>query len=153
VVNNKLPEDYIEALKNKFPNIKVDEKQHITVPVVDFISFMTELQEHSDYSMNYLTNLTATDYDDGFELIYNLVSLAHGYTLMVKVKLPGRENPEIPSLSSLWGGAIWQEREVYDLMGINFTGFPGHPTRILLDDDFEGYPLRKDFQWEGGQRE
>lgn len=144
----KLPEKCITALKNKFPGIEVDDKQDVIVPAADLVSFMTELQKHSDYSMDYLTNLTAVDYEDGFQLIYNLVSLTHGYTLMIKVKISDRENPEIPSLSPHWGGAIWQEREVYDLMGINFTGYPDHPTRILLDDDFEGYPLRKDFQWE-----
>jgi len=69
---------------------------------------------------------------------------------MVKVKIEDKEEPAAPSLTPLWGGANWQEREVYDLFGITFTGHP-NLRRILLDDDFAGYPLRKDFEWEGGR--
>ncbi|MFZ5596290.1 MAG: NADH-quinone oxidoreductase subunit C [Bacillota bacterium] len=146
-----LPPELMEALKNKFPGMEVNEKGDVCIPAGDLIPFMTEVKESPDYAMEYLTNLTAADYEDRFEVVYNLVSLVHGYTLMVKVKIEDKEKPEVPSLCPLWGGANWQEREVYDLMGIVFTGYPGHPTRILLDDNFEGHPLRKDYQWEGGR--
>ncbi len=147
----KLPDELLEALKAKFPGIEVSESRDITVPAEDLIPFMTELKDNPDYAMDFLTNLTAADYGDRFEMVYNLISLAHSYTLMVKVKIEDRDNPEIPSLIPLWGGADWQEREVYDLLGIVFTGCPGHPTRIFLEDNFKGYPLRKDFRWEGGR--
>ncbi|MFZ5631632.1 MAG: NADH-quinone oxidoreductase subunit C [Bacillota bacterium] len=147
----RLPAELLEALKNKFPGMEVDEKQDVAVPAEDLIPFMTELRENPDYAMDYLTNLTAVDYQDRFEMVYNLISFVHGYTLMVKVKILDKENPQVPSLCPLWDGANWQEREVYDLMGIVFTGYPDHPTRIFLDDNFKGYPLRKDFRWEGGR--
>jgi NADH-quinone oxidoreductase subunit C len=151
VASYEPPVQLLEALKEKFPAIEIAGEGELLVPAGDLIPVMTELKENPDYAFDFLTNLTAADYPDRFEVVYNLVSFKHNYTLMVKVKLEDKENPAAPSLCPLWGGARWQEREVYDLMGINFTGYPGHPTRILLDDSFKGHPLRKDFQWEGGR--
>ncbi len=151
MANYLQPEEIIGKLKTKFPGIRLGEEQNLIVGSEDLISIMTELKENPDYLMDYLTNLTAVDYKEDFRMVYNLFSLINGHVLMVKVVLPKGEIVEVPSLSNLWAGAIWQEREVYDLMGINFTGFPDHPSRIFLDDDFEGFPLRKDFQWQGGR--
>ena len=147
----ELPNVMIEKLKNKFPNIEIHEGQDILVSLEDLVPFMTEIKGNPDYAMDFLTSLTASDYPDGFEMVYHLVSLNHCYTMTVKAKVTDKENPEVPSLCPLWGGAHWQEREVYDLLGIVFTGYPDHPSRIFLNDDFDGYPLRKDFQWVGGR--
>lgn len=147
----KIPAELLEALKNKFPGMEVLESQDVTIPLDDLLPFMSDVKENPDYAMDFLTNLTAVDYQDRLETVYNLVSITHGYTLMVKVKIEDKEKPEVPSLCPLWKGADWQEREIYDLMGTVFTGYPGHPTRILLDECFKGHPLRKDFQWEGGR--
>lgn len=147
----QLPSHLMDALKEKFPGMEVNERQEVTLLPEDLIPFMTEVKENPDYAMDYLSNLTAADYQDRFETVYNLVSMTHGYTLTVKVKITDKANPEAPSLCPLWLGADWQEREVYDLMGIVFTGYPGHPTRIFLEENFKGHPLRKDFQWEGGR--
>jgi len=151
VADCKVPTELIEALQSKFSGMEVLENQSIIIPADNLITFMTELKENLDFAMDYLTNLTAVDYQDRFEAVYNLVSITHGYTLMVKVRISDKEKPEVPSLCPLWKGANWQEREIYDLMGIVFTGYPGHPTRILLDECFKGHPLRKDFEWEGGR--
>ncbi len=151
MVNYQLPEELIQQLKEKFPSLEVAEGRAVIAPAEELPALMKELKENPDYDFNFLTNVTAVDYADRFEIVYNLISLERGYTLMVKVKLTDKENPAVPSLCPLFAGANWQEREVYDLMGINFTGYPGHPTRILLDDNFRGHPLRKDFQWEGGR--
>lgn len=139
-----------EELKQKFPAVEVDEKFTVTVPAGDLLALMKELKENPEYDYNFLTNLTAVDYPDNFTIVYNLVSFSHCNDIMLKVKVEDKENPALPSLTPLWGGADWQEREVYDLFGITFTGHP-NLKRILLDDQFEGYPLRKDFQWEGGR--
>lgn len=148
----ELPAELMGALKDKFPgSIEVAGEGVLLVSAGDLIPLMTELKKNAAYGFDYLTNLTAVDYTDHFMVIYNLVSIEHNHTLMVKVKLEDKQNPAVPSLCALWRGANWQEREVYDLMGINFTGYPGHPTRILLDESFVGHPLRKDFQWEGGR--
>lgn len=151
MANSQLPAELIQALQEKFPGIEVMENQNIIVPKDDLIPFMTEIKENPDYALDFLTNLTGADYKDRFESVYNLISFTHGYTLMVKVKIEDKDNPTVPSLCPLWGGADWQEREIYDLMGIVFTGYPGHPTRIFLRENFEGHPLRKDFKWEGGR--
>lgn len=102
------------------------------------------LKETPEYSFNYLNNLTAVDYFDYFELVYNVTSFTKHLTLIVKTRVSGRDNPEIPSISQLWRGADFQEREIFDLLGIRF---PGHPNlkRIALWESFEGHPLRKDF--------
>jgi NADH-quinone oxidoreductase subunit C len=78
-----------------------------------------------------------------FELAYNLYSLKHKSRFFLRTRLPG-DKPEIRSLTPLWNGANWLEREAFDMMGIIFTGHPDL-TKILTPDDLEGYPLRKDF--------
>jgi len=93
---------------------------------------------------DYLTSITAVDYYDYFEVIYQLTSIEHNHSLVVKARCYGRENPTLPSVVSLWRAADFQEREIYDLMGISFEGHP-NLKRIALWDGFEGHPLRKDF--------
>lgn len=83
------------------------------------------------------------------EVAYNLYSIPYNLHLMLKVALPrnaaGAPLPEVPSLTTLWRTADWHEREVFDLMGISFSGHPDL-RRILLPADWEGYPLRKDYR-------
>ncbi len=93
---------------------------------------------------DYLTYVTAVDYLDYFEVVYRLASLKYNHSLVIKARLYERENPALPSVIGLWRGADFQEREIYDLMGIGFTGHP-NLKRIFLWDGFEGYPLRKDY--------
>lgn len=78
------------------------------------------------------------------EVIYHLYSIPFNSSLMLKVILP-RENPEVASLSGVWKSANWLEREVYDMFGIKFKNHPDL-RRILMPNDWEGYPLRKDYQ-------
>lgn len=111
------------------------------------VQIMNTLREN--YGFNHLANLTAADYGEEFELIYHLNSIPDYKTLAVKTRV-GRGAARVDSLFSVWPTADWQEREVYDLMGI---GFNNHPNliRVLLPDDFEGHPLRKDFRI-GGEK-
>lgn len=96
-----------------------------------------------DLRFDYLTNLTAVDYLEYFEMIYHLVSMTGRQSLMVKARVYGRDNPEVPSVSHIWRGADFQEREVFDLLGIRFIGHQ-NLKRIALWEGFEGHPLRKD---------
>ncbi|MEE9365155.1 MAG: NADH-quinone oxidoreductase subunit C [Dehalococcoidales bacterium] len=102
------------------------------------------LKDTEGLDFDFLNFVTATDFYDHFEVVYMLSSLEHNHSLMVKVRCYGRENPSLPSVVSLWQGADFQEREIYDLFGIRFEGHP-NLKRIFLWEGFEGHPLRKDF--------
>ena len=101
----------------------------------------------NEYGFNHLANLASVDYMDSFEIVYHLYSIPDNRKIVVKVRVP-REKPEVDSVFSIWPAADWQEREIYDLMGITFKGHP-NLVRILMPDDYTEHPLRKDFKLEG----
>jgi NADH-quinone oxidoreductase B subunit/NADH/F420H2 dehydrogenase subunit C len=102
------------------------------------------LQETPELAFDYLANLTSVDYPDRFEVVYHLCSTAHeGPPLLLKAHAD-KADPQVPSLVPVWAGAHVQEREVYDMMGVRFTGHPDL-RRILMWEGFEGYPLRKGY--------
>lgn len=103
------------------------------------------LKDEPGLDFDYLNNLTAADYQQYFEVVYNLTSLKHNHSLTLKVRCHDKNEPSVPSVYHLWQGADFQEREVFDLMGV---GFKGHPNmkRIFLWEGFAGHPLRKDYQ-------
>jgi NADH-quinone oxidoreductase subunit C len=84
-----------------------------------------------------------------FEVVYHLHSIARNLRLRVKARLPG-ETPEIDSVTSVWRSANWYERETFDLFGIRFRNHPDL-TRIMLPEDWEGHPLRKDYPVTGAR--
>ncbi len=93
---------------------------------------------------DYLNDMTATDYFDYFEIVYQITSLALNQKIYVKTRLPGRENLSLPSVVNVYKGADYQEREIFDLLGIKFEGHP-NLKHIVLWEGFKGYPLRKDY--------
>lgn len=103
------------------------------------------LRERLEYVL--LSMVTAVDYPDRIEVIYLAFNLEHPHGVLLKTRLPREELPACPTLTTVWPGAEFQEREVYDMMGINFVGHPDL-RRILTEDDFPGHPLRKDFSIE-----
>jgi NADH-quinone oxidoreductase subunit C len=92
-----------------------------------------------------LSNLSGVDYraDGQIEVIYHLYSYTHRHKLVLKVRTP-REEAVLPSVESIWKAANWHEREVFDLLGVKFTGHPDL-RRLLMPEDWIGHPLRKDF--------
>lgn len=90
-----------------------------------------------------LSSISGVDMLDHLETVYHVRSITRGQLLQIKVRLD-HEKPEVDSVVSVWPTANWLERETYDLFGIKFTGHPDL-RRMLLDDDFEGYPLLKSF--------
>ncbi len=110
-------------------------------PLLDVATFLRDTPE---LEFDYLAHITAVDYYDYFEVIYQLVSIKHNHSLLLKTRCYGRDNLSLPSVVSLWQGADYQEREIYDLMGITFNGHP-NMKRIVLWQGFEGHPLRKDY--------
>jgi len=103
-----------------------------------------EKAQHSGFVL--LTDLTAVDRhprEPRFEIVYLLTAPEAAARLRLKVRIPG-DDPTTPSATPLWAGADWLEREAFDLFGIRFDGHP-NLRRILMPDDWEGHPLRKDF--------
>jgi NADH-quinone oxidoreductase subunit C len=103
------------------------------------------LRDDPGLQCNFLMCLSGVDYGAGKPLgvVYHLQSLTLMHQIVLKVDLP-RESPSVPSVAGIWRTADWHEREAYDLFGIRFEGHPDL-RRILLPDDWEGYPLRKDY--------
>jgi NADH-quinone oxidoreductase subunit C len=100
---------------------------------------------------NFLSDISAVDRFPGeprFELNYHLLSLPNRQTLRLRVWVSGLANPAVDSVTPVWPTANWHEREVFDLFGIRFDGHPDL-RRILMPDDWEGHPLRKDYPVEG----
>lgn len=105
------------------------------------------LKEDPRLDLSFLTDITAVDYlgkkTPRFEAVYHLYSLKAKHRLRVKVPVP-EEDPVVDSLVPLWKGANWLEREVWDMFGIRFRGHPDL-RRVLLYEEFQGHPLRKDY--------
>jgi len=108
------------------------------------------LFDDRELEVRFLSDICALDWlgqpeeDEGrFEVVYNLYSIKNKYRFFLRVKL-SEDNPDVDSITSIWQSANWLEREVYDLMGVNFLGHPDL-RKILTPDELEGHPLRKDF--------
>ena len=137
-------------IKERFPSAVLDitefAGEHILhVQGQDILLVLTELK---DDGFNFLADLTAIDNltlggFERFAVSYHLLSHKTTERLTVKAYIP-EEKPSLPSVESLWKTADWQEREVFDLYGIKFEGHP-NLIRIMNPNDFEGYPLRKDY--------
>ena len=102
------------------------------------------LHDDPELDARFLSLLSGIDRYDYFEIDYQLASLVHNHRFALKVHADDHEQPEAPSVSSIWLGANLQEREAYDLMGIRFSGHPDL-KRLFLWEGFPGHPLRKDF--------
>jgi NADH:ubiquinone oxidoreductase subunit C len=108
---------------------------------------VTFLKESPDFRMDYLSSVTGADYLQFLESVYHLYSMALKIgPVMLRVRV-SREDPRVPSLTPLFRGAEFQEREAYDMYGIVYMGHPD-PRRLFMWDGFEGFPMRKDYQQE-----
>lgn len=131
----------MQNILEKFPDVQVTITGSLVVPAEQLVSVAIKLRDQESH--NYLANLTSSDYEDCFEVVYHFCSIEGGSPITIVVRTD-KENPSVPSLTPIWAGADFQEREVYDMMGIRFEGHP-NLKRILMWDGFEGFPLRKDY--------
>ncbi|MDF2835302.1 MAG: dehydrogenase, subunit [Paenibacillus sp.] len=102
------------------------------------------LKDHGELRFDYLRNVTGVDYETHLEVVYHLLSLTSKHVVAVKLRTE-RDSASVPSATPVWRSAEWNEREIYDLLGVDF---PGHPDmrRIMMPDDWVGHPLRKDYE-------
>lgn len=150
-------ENLVKDIQDRFGayNIQLLEgtKQHtIVVDSTVLVELCRYLRDSQTYYFDFLANITAVDYhpENRFTVVYHLASLPYQTQLAIRVDLPVVNRdvdnlPEVPSVSSVWRTADWHEREAFDLMGIYFTNHPDL-RRILLPDDWAGFPLRKDYE-------
>ena len=103
-----------------------------------------QLKENIDTSFDYMFCQTGIDWLENMEVVYHLRSTSHRHEVVIRTQITDRENPTVDSVYDLWKTADFHEREIFDLLGIRFNNHPDL-RRIFLDEDWEGYPLRKDY--------
>ncbi|WP_459501985.1 NADH-quinone oxidoreductase subunit C [Bacillus sp. C1] len=136
VGEHSLEDYYINKLSKDVPTIVLKQECYYEV--------MELLRSHEGLAFDYMSELHATDFVTHMEVYVHLFSYGKRQSIAVKVKVD-RESPRVRSVTPLWQGADWPEREAYDLLGVVFEGHP-NLTRILMPDDWDGHPLRKDYE-------
>jgi len=152
------PLEIANKIKEKFPEQVKDIKEFkgqvsVTLKKEKIIDICKWLYE--EFEFDYLKDLCGVDYlgkkEVRFEVVYTLYSIKHHYMIRLKAEVDDKD-PTIDSVINIWQGADWHERECYDMFGIIFKGHPDL-RRILLPEDWEGHPLRKDYPAEGPREE
>ena len=143
-----LPSEIFSRAKEKFGEriLEIVEQKPDPWMVVNppaIVEVCRFLKDDPATSFDCLSNESGVDYTDRIEVVYHLFSYRHRHEAILKVKLP-RENPSIATLENIWKSATWMEREIYDLLGVNFEGH-SDLRRLLMPEDWIGHPLRKDF--------
>jgi len=142
-----------EALQNLIsdwiPDLEFTEEEsqflNITVTPENLHQLMTELKNNSETKFDYLFCLSGVDWQPELGVVYHLESTTHRHMVVVKVKTDDRENPTLDTVCDIWKTAEFHEREVFDFFGIKFNNHP-NLKRLFLTEDWEGYPLRKDYE-------
>tara|TARA_Y100000588_G_scaffold127149_2_gene139373 strand:+ start:7558 stop:8034 length:477 start_codon:yes stop_codon:yes gene_type:complete len=142
------PQEIFDALKSQFGDVIIDLTENVDTwirvkpgSIADVCVFL-----HDDEAMKFesLMCLSGVDYEEHLSVVYHLSSSSHRHRITLKVEVP-RDDPHVPTVEHLWLVANWHEREAYDMFGIVFDGH-SDLRRILCPDDWEGHPLRKDYQ-------
>lgn len=151
----------VDALRQALPDVTIEEQPAVDqpcliVPATDIARVVRQLREHPALQFQVLAELTAADYwptvEPRFEVVYHFVSMGPdalgagvppAQRLRVKVRVGG-ETPTVPTIAGVYPNANWYEREVFDLFGVAFDGHPDL-RRILMPEDWEGHPARKDY--------
>ncbi|MFD0673714.1 NADH-quinone oxidoreductase subunit C [Cohnella sp. GCM10027633] len=135
VAEDAVEESYINEPNDHLPTLVVKNEHWLQAARL--------FRNHTELSCNYLRNVSGVDYETHMEVVYYPLNMNSRDCYCIKVRAD-RESPSVASVTPVWETANWNEREIYDLLGIDF---PGHPDlrRIMMPDDWEGHPLRKDY--------
>lgn len=136
LISSWIPELEFTEEGSQFLNISVKPEQ--------LHQLLSQLKSNAETSFNYLFCVTGIDYEKALGVIYHLESTTHRHIIVVKVQTEDRENPIFDSVSDIWKTAEFHEREVFDFFGIKFNNHP-NLKRLFLTDEWEGFPLRKDY--------
>jgi len=136
VGSDAIEDAYINALSDDIPTVVIKNEHWFATARI--------LKQAPELSMNYLRNITGVDQEKHLEAVYHFTNIETKQECCIKVKTD-RENSRIASITPLWPTADWQEREIFDLLGIEFIGHP-NLKRIMMSDDWSGHPLRKDYE-------
>lgn len=151
---DKTPPEFIASLQAAIPG-GVTQVSYwvgdwtIISPVGKLLAVARHLRDAPDAAFDMCSDVTATDWPpraERFDVVYCLYSTRHRHRVRVKVK--AAELQPVPSVTDIWPSANWLEREVYDMFGVNVTGHPDR-RRILMPEDWQGFPQRKDYPLEG----
>jgi len=146
------PNTLIASLQEAVPGAQIESAPSVDLQTTMYVSredvpaIARALRDRPELAFNLLAEITAVDFwprEPRFELVYILVSIPNRLRVRVKVRLTG-DDPHVSTMIGVWPAANWLEREVWDLFGISFEGHPD-PRRLLMPEDWEGYPLRKDY--------
>jgi NADH-quinone oxidoreductase subunit C len=141
ILRSEIAED---AIEEAYLNELNDDMPTIVLKGPHWPAAARLLKDHAELRFDYLRNVTGVDYETHLEVVYHLLSLSTKGVVAVKLRTE-RDAASVPSATPVWRSAEWNEREIYDLLGIDF---PGHPDmrRIMMPDDWVGHPLRKDYE-------
>ena len=154
-IENLLKEKFLQEI---ISSQIVSGQLHIEIKCEHIVEMITYLKNDPSCQFNYLVDIGGIDYlkypdkPERFAIVYVLQNIPSNYRLVIKTYVP-EDNPVIDSITELYAAANWPEREVYDMFGIEFRHHPDL-SRILMPDNYEGHPLRKDYPLQGrGERE
>jgi len=145
-----------EAIKERFPDQVLGTeafRDQVTLDIrrEGIVDLCRTLHDDTDFAMDFLADLCGVDFlgkrTPRYAVVYNLYSMTHRHRIILRAGVP-EDDPRIDSVVPIWIGADWHEREAYDMYGISFTGHPDL-RRVLMPEDYEGHPLRKDYPVKG----
>jgi NADH-quinone oxidoreductase subunit C len=144
-MNNQELKAKMESLLPGAEVLEGNQFLEVTVNPSQLHGLAKTLKESAELGFDYLFSLTGVDWGDSLGVVYHLESTEHQHCIVLKTKVADRENAAIDTVSDLWFAAVCLEREAYDMLGISFTNHPDL-RRLFLEEDWVGFPLRKDYK-------